>query len=388
MGTRAYAAAVLISACLPVLPARAQDVPPVPDSAWVPVFNGKDFAGLYTFTNGRIDTNPGPVSGPFSAAGGMINVTGGGNHIATKRRYSHYRMKVDYKYGAACDWSPSNPGGRRCNAGIMWHVDEDKPKCFGGAFPTSVECQMYQGNAADLISICGITVTMKVKGGRYAADGTPYTQTVSITGGDWGAGGDYAYNDRFLESRLDDNQVQKYGDWNTLEVVLLGDRRVAHLLNDSLVAVATDIRYTSPFDKPLKPPVPWGSGTVALQAEGAPIQYRNWRIADLTGCMDARAANYRSYAVAEKVPSDCRYANGTVPGAARAPGFRLSARELCLASEGSHRIRIADLGGRIVFRGVTRGREALPIRPPLGAGLHVLGVAGDGTTRSFLVNLP
>jgi hypothetical protein len=47
-------------------------------------------------------------------------------------------------------------------------------------------------------------------------------------------------------------------------------------------------------------------GTISLQSESHPVEFRNIEILDLEGCMDPKAINYKSYYVKSK-PSDCQY---------------------------------------------------------------------------------
>ena len=48
------------------------------------------------------------------------------------------------------------------------------------------------------------------------------------------------------------------------------------------------------------------AGYIALQSESHPIQFRRVELLNLKGCMDPKAANYRSYYV-EPEPQSCRY---------------------------------------------------------------------------------
>ena len=47
-------------------------------------------------------------------------------------------------------------------------------------------------------------------------------------------------------------------------------------------------------------------GTISLQSESHPVEFKNIEILNLEGCMDPKALNYKSYYIQSK-PEDCRY---------------------------------------------------------------------------------
>ena len=87
-----------------------------------------------------------------------------------------------------------------------------------------------------------------------------------------------------------------------VEVEVLGHERVRHLIDGRTV-----LQYDQPeigggvvtgFDPAVKKDgMPLSDGYVALQAEGQPVEFRKVRLLNLSGCMDAQAANYKSYYV-------------------------------------------------------------------------------------------
>jgi hypothetical protein len=59
--------------------------------------------------------------------------------------------------------------------------------------------------------------------------------------------------------------------------------------------------------------VKWGvdgmllkGGTISLQSESHPVEFKNIEILNLEGCMDPKAINYKSYYIHSK-PEDCKY---------------------------------------------------------------------------------
>ena len=108
------------------------------DSGWVPIFNGKDFTGIYSRMYDQPVSNT--VDPTFKVDNGTIKVAVGGGHIGTQKKYSHYRVSVQYRFDrdAAGD-----------NAGLTYHTDEtvahmDSTNLTTGKWPRSIECQMKQ----------------------------------------------------------------------------------------------------------------------------------------------------------------------------------------------------------------------------------------------------
>jgi hypothetical protein len=47
-------------------------------------------------------------------------------------------------------------------------------------------------------------------------------------------------------------------------------------------------------------------GTISLQSESHPVEFKSIKILNLEGCMDPTAKNYKTYFIKSKT-SDCRY---------------------------------------------------------------------------------
>src|SRR5579862_7893784 len=68
--------------------------PPPQDELW----NGRDFAGFYTFLkNSGKNNDPDHV---FRVEDGLIHVSGKEyGYLATEREYDHYLLRVEFKWG-------------------------------------------------------------------------------------------------------------------------------------------------------------------------------------------------------------------------------------------------------------------------------------------------
>lgn len=236
------------------LPGRAQGLTKA-DSGWVPIFNGTDFTGLYSRMYNKEVTDK--VDSVFKVSAGTIKVSPGGGHIGTRKKYSHYRMRVDYRFDA------NNPNH---NAGLMYHVDESVAR-MSNNWSRSIECQMKQNETGSAFSIQQVTfttrVTAKTNFAPYKADGVEVQVCASGCDGR-----------NYKGSPL----IPGGAHWNRMEVLVRGADSAIHIINDTVVFRLWNIRLFNVTDAPVGP---YGSGGLALQAEGAGIAYRNWEIMEL-----------------------------------------------------------------------------------------------------------
>ncbi len=272
------------------------------DTAWVDLFNGKNFAGLYVF-----NFNGGNVIYDSSLAGNAlfkpdsaskeIRVTssdGQRGHIATKKDYSYFRMKVDWKISSG-------------NCGVMYHLREDLAIAnpltrLYDVFPPSIEAQGETGNGGDCWVISNVWMNTKATNGKYSATGTP------ITFGGVNAGGRNISADVHWDLY---GTANTKGGWNTEEIIIYGADSVVHIVNGHANFRGSNILYTpgnAPTSaNPPSPPyskIPFDHGHLSLQAEMATVAYRNWKVAELIGCTDPKADNYKSYFVKSR-STDC-----------------------------------------------------------------------------------
>ncbi len=232
------------------------DTQPAPSSdsdGWVPLFNGKNFDGWYTFlpsTGKNADPN-----GVFKVENGMIHildipVTAGKQefgYLATVREFGRCRIRAEFKWGAKR--FPPRQEDKRDSGLLYYFTGPDK------IWPRALELQIQETDVGDLWILDGMKVTTKVETDgypMYVLSGPLKTQT--------------------------HGRIIKFGDfedrngWNTVEAILDGDR-ITHLVNGRAVMRAWDIQQTS-LDNPSLS-VPATGGRIMLQAEGAEIWFRN-----------------------------------------------------------------------------------------------------------------
>lgn len=204
-------------------------------------------------------------------------------HIFYKHKYSYYRIRLQYRFVG--EQAKNGPDWATRNSGIMVHGQTPESMGKDQDFPVSIEVQLLGGNGKDPRTTCNLC--------------TPGTHVVK--------------NGKLLTQHcLNSNSDTYHGDqWVTAEVLVLGDSVVKHFANGKEVLS---------YEKPQVgggnvdgQEVTWGSnglllteGTISLQSESHPVEFRNIEILNLKGCTDPKASNYRSYYI-KSDPSLCKY---------------------------------------------------------------------------------
>ncbi len=162
--------------------------------------------------------SPATAESLWSAKGGVLSTTGKPTgFIHTKETFENYTLTLEWR------WLPGTENG---NSGLLVHA---APPAEGKTWPPSFESQLQQGNAGDIWMIGEkLEATGKNQGGRW--------------------------------HRTADPREKPVGEWNTMAVVCKDDTLTIHI-NGTLVNEAKNLSRTS--------------GTIALQSEGTPIEFRN-----------------------------------------------------------------------------------------------------------------
>jgi hypothetical protein len=123
-------------------------------TAVIPLFNGRDLTGLYTWL---VDTQRDDPRSVFGVTNGMIRISGDGlGYLSTERAYRDYRLIVEYKWGAT-NWAWGDRIGAAKDSGIFLHsIGPDGNSHDGkGAFKAAIECQVMEGATGDFLLIRG-----------------------------------------------------------------------------------------------------------------------------------------------------------------------------------------------------------------------------------------
>jgi hypothetical protein len=204
-------------------------------------------------------------------------------HIFYNKQYSYYRVRVQYRFVG--NQATNGPEWAIRNSGIMVHGQTAASMGKDQDFPVSIEVQLLGGNGKDRRTTCNLC--------------TP---------------GTYVVKDGKLRTQhcINSNSETFHGDqWVNAEVLVLGDSLIQHFANGKMV-----LEYQKPQvggGNVDKQDVKWGTdgqlisrGTISLQSESHPIEFRKIEILNLEGCMDPKATNYKDYFV-KSDPKTCKY---------------------------------------------------------------------------------
>lgn len=257
-----FAAVAALSAC------QTSDVKDADEAGWVTIFDGKTLDGWTPKLSGE------PLgedkSSTFQVVDGAMRVSYENydkfderfGHIFYKEKLSHYRLKLEYRFfGAQLE------GGSHwanVNSGVMLHSQDPKTIELDQPFPISVEGQ-FLGQLPD--NSPRTTANICTPGTHIVVDGE-------------------LEKTHCVKSKI---PVLPLGEWVTYEVEVLGDGKVSQFVNGQPTYVFTGSQY-DPKDKRTtdaikaiieKNGVSLSEGYIALQAESAPVEFRNIQLMKL-----------------------------------------------------------------------------------------------------------
>ncbi len=218
------------------LAAEEKKAEPASPKQAIQLFNGKDLTGLSTWLKDTKREDPRRV---FGVTDGVLHISGDGfGYVATDKEYQNYDLIVEYKWGKKTD------GGKHVrNSGILLHaVGPDGGA--GGAWMSSIECQLAQGCAGDLIVVRGkdekqetipVQLTSDVvlgpdKRPRWKQGGE---RQVFTRGQLWWSRHDPDFKE-LLDTRGKDDVESALGEWTKVECICEKDR-IKVLVNGTLV---------------------------------------------------------------------------------------------------------------------------------------------------------
>jgi hypothetical protein len=256
---------------------------------WLQLFNGKNLKGWSPKITGyALNDNFGNT---FRVRDGMLQVRYDGydefkerfGHLFYKNPYSYYVVAVEYRFVA--DQAKNGPGWATKNSGIMVHGQDPATMGKDQNFPISIEVQLLGGLG---------------KGPRTTANlCTPGTNVVR--------------DGKLFTPHCVNSKSKTYdGDqWVRVEVKVLGDERIEHIIDGEVV-----LAYENPqigggsvnnFDPAVKVDGKLlTGGSISLQSESHPVDFRKVELLDLEGCMDAKAKNFKPYFV-KAANARCKY---------------------------------------------------------------------------------
>jgi len=257
--------------------------------AWESMFNGKDLTGWTPKI--RYAASGDNVKNTFRVVDGKLAVSYDQydkfneqfGHLFYNKKFSYYHIKLKYRFIG--DQAKDGPGWAYRNSGIMIHGQSPESMGKDQDFPISIEVQLLGGNGKDKRTTCNLC--------------TPGTN-VEMNG------------KLFKPHCINSTSETYHGDqWVTADVIVLGDSIVQHFANNKMVlsyqkpqigggnVSGQDIIYGSEGQLLTE-------GSISLQSESHPVEFKSIEILNLEGCMDPTASNYKTYYIKSK-PSDCQY---------------------------------------------------------------------------------
>ena len=251
-------------------PTTTGNVPAPADEPWIPLFNGRNLDGWYTFLqkHGKnsdpdrvITIEDGSIHLYKHAAEGSHVVMG---YIGTDKEYSDYHLRLQYRWGQK-KFEPRYKLKR--DAGLYYHI-----LGADAVWPRALQFQIEQTNVGDLIALYGMTVDTSIDPKTRSAE-IPTFQSPANGGVPRVMGGRGIAYQRHLAGEFE------VDGWNTVEVIARGDTTI-HILNGKVVNEGRNVRLTDP-EKPGASPRPITSGRIALEIEAAEIYFRNVELRNL-----------------------------------------------------------------------------------------------------------
>ncbi|RZS96757.1 3-keto-disaccharide hydrolase [Cecembia calidifontis] len=232
---------------------------------WEQLFNGQDLDDwIVKIAKHETGEN---FANTFRVEDGLMKVRYDGyenfdyqyGHIFYKKPFSHYLLKVEYRFVG--DQAPGGEGWAFRNSGAMLHGQDPYTMLKDQDFPISIEGQLLGGDGVNERTTNNLC--------------TPGTHVVMN-------------GDLFTPHCVNSSSKTYHGDdWVTAEYLVLGDSIVYHIMEGKAV-----LTYSLPqigggnvsnYDPEIKKDgTPLKGGYISLQSESHPIDFRKVEILDLS----------------------------------------------------------------------------------------------------------
>ena len=271
-------------AVIVVIPLLAQPADPNRED-WQSIFNGKDLDGwVVKFAHHEVGDNYGDT---FRVENGLLRVMydkydefgARFGHLFYKQKLSHFRVRVKYRFFG--EQAKGGPAYAKLNSGIMFHSQPPESILKDQDWPISIEAQLLAGGRTTM-NVCTPGTEIHRGGEMVKAHCTNST-----------------------------SKVYKNDEWVAVELEVLGSGFVRQIVEGQLVLL-----YEKPmigggvangFDPAFKKDgTVLSEGYIALQAESQPVEFKDVELLNLTGCMDQKAKNFKTYNV-NRDDSKCVY---------------------------------------------------------------------------------
>lgn len=234
------------------------------EAGWIELFNGKDldswtpkirghelgenYADTFRVEDGVIKVSYDKYEGKFNERFG---------HLFYKGAFENYDLQMEYRFTG--EQAKGGPGWAFRNSGVMLHGQDPKTMDVNQKFPVSLEAQFL-----------GATKERKRTTLNLCTPGTH----VRLHG-------------KLFKRHCTDSRSKNYLDdvWVKCEFEVRGNRMIRHKIDGRVVLEFYQPQY-DPTDATAKPLIKNGnlmvsSGTISLQSESHPVEFRNIRLKDL-----------------------------------------------------------------------------------------------------------
>lgn len=214
----------------------------------IQLFNGRDLTGWWPDVPTK-DTTPDAPDSFIVRDGMLVSLGRPRGHLLTEGAYRDYRLEVEYRFP-----------GKTGNCGVLVHAS--RLRALEKMFPQSIEVQMNHLHAGDFWCIQENIEVPGMEARRPRKEGQNY-------------GGSEGDARRILN--LTDGSEKPPGEWNTMIVEARG-RTLKVWVNGDLVNEG----FNSTADR----------GRIAIQAEGAEVEFRRVQIGPLPPAATATKADF------------------------------------------------------------------------------------------------
>ncbi|MFH5801984.1 family 16 glycoside hydrolase [Haladaptatus sp. CMAA 1911] len=224
------------------------------EDEWIQLFNGED---LDNWTRKFTGKPPGEGhKNTFSVEDGLLKVNydeydewnGVFGHLFYENEFSHYILRAEYRFvGEQVSGAPS---WARRNNGLMVHGQTPEEMGIDQDYPDSIEVQLLGEEAGTDNE--RTTANVCTPGTNIFMDGELHEQHCTNSNSD----------------------TYRGDEWVTVTVVVRGNQAIRHIVEDDGVVVS----YTNPQ---LNSGVPLEAGTISIQSESHPTEFRSIEVKQL-----------------------------------------------------------------------------------------------------------
>jgi hypothetical protein len=247
---------------------------------WLQLFNGKNLDGWIPKIRGYpLGEN---FAGTFRVVDGKLSVNYEGyayfaerfGHLFYEKEFSYYVLAVEYRFVG--QQAREGPGWAVRNSGAMLHGQDPVTMGLNQDFPISIEAQFLGGLGKGKRS----TANLCTPGTQVERDGKLFTphcvnsESETFDGDQWVRVELEVHGGEWIEHRVNGVRVLRYERPQVGGGNVSGHRPEAK--EDGKILTR---------------------GTISLQSESHPIEFRKVELLDLVGCLDKKSKKYRSYFV-------------------------------------------------------------------------------------------